>query len=221
MVRLLKRAKDRPADPDLYAGLTHACRYCGLIAASIAAAEQARRLDPRIRTSAAHSYFMIGDYERVLEFPPETVPYMRTLALVMLGRVQEAREALAPFDLSSARRLEIFTDALRHDFEGHPERSMERLRQLCDIPDPEGGFYIARGMVHVGFPDEALGLLARCVEDGFFCLTAYTRDAWLDPVRGMPPFGALLRRAEARHRQAMISFLSAEGDRILGIAHPV
>jgi len=29
-----------------------------------------------------------------------------------------------------------------------------------------------------------------------------------------------MRRAETRHRQAVISFLTAEGDRVLGIPHP-
>jgi hypothetical protein len=47
------------------------------------------------------------------------------------------------------------------------------------------------------------------------------RDPWLDGVRGTPEFAAILRRVEARHRQAVISFLTAEGDRVLGVAHPV
>jgi len=221
MVRLLRRAKDRPADPDLYAGLTHACRYCGLVTASIAATEQARRLDPRIRTSGAHSHFMIGEYDRVLEFQPESIPYMRNLALMMLGREAEARASLVALNLSSPGRLALFTQALLHDLEGRPDESMVLLRRLTDIPDPEGRFYIARNMVHVGFPEEALQVLSTCVEEGFFCLAAYTRDPWLDPVRGAPEFSAVVRRAEARHRQAVISFLNGEGDRVLGVAHPV
>ncbi|HEY0876809.1 MAG TPA: protein kinase [Vicinamibacterales bacterium] len=221
MVRLLNRTKDRPADPDLYAGMTHACRYCGLISASIAATEQARRLDPRIRTSAAHSYFMIGEYERVLDFEREGVPYARNVALVMLGRVEEARASLAEAHPGTGGRLAAFSAALLHDIDGRPEQAMELLRKIADIPDPEGRFYCARGMAHVGYFDEAVKLLAESVEGGYFCLAAYTRDPWLDPLRGMPEFGALLRRAEARHRQAMIAFLNAEGDRILGIAHPV
>ncbi len=71
MVRLLRRARERSADPELFAGLSHACRYCGLLQASLAAAEQARRLDPKIRISAGHTCFMLGDYARVLEFEPE------------------------------------------------------------------------------------------------------------------------------------------------------
>jgi non-specific serine/threonine protein kinase len=221
MVRLLKRAKDRPADPDLYAGLTHACRYCGLIAASIAATEQARRLDPRIRTSGAHSFFMIGEYERVLDFQVETVPFMRSLALVMLGRNEEAVDTLRALDLGGAGRLAMYTKALLCDVQGLRDEAIELYRALVDIPDPEGCFYIARGMAHLGYNEEALELLGKCVDGGYFCLSGYARDPWLDPLRAAAPFAALLRRAEARHRQAMIAFLSNEGDRVLGVSHPV
>jgi serine/threonine protein kinase len=221
MVRLLRRAKERAADPDLYAGLTHACRYCGLMAASNAATEQAKRLDPRIRTSGAHTHFMLGDYERVLDFQVETVPYMRNLALMMLGRTGEALASVASIDAGAAGRLGRFVESLRHTLNGRRDEGVAALRALTDIPDPEGRFYIARSLAFFGEHAEALELLAGVVEGGFFCLPAFTRDPWLDGVRGTPEFAALLRRAETRHRQAMISFLSAEGDRILGVAHPV
>lgn len=218
MVRLLRRAKDRPADPDLYAGLTHACRYCGLIAASIAATEQARRLDPRTRTSGIHSHFMIGEYERVIEQRPE--PFMYNLALMMLGRDDEALARLRSAGPISGR-LATFTEVLRLELEGRREEAIERLRTQSDIPDPEGCFYVGRGLAHLGSTSEALALLSKSIENGFFCLAAYARDPWLDPLRGDSRFLALQRRAEARHRQALISFLNAEGDRILGVAHPV
>ena len=47
MVRLLGRVKTGSAEPELYAALVHACRYCGLLEASVAAHERALRLDPR------------------------------------------------------------------------------------------------------------------------------------------------------------------------------
>ena len=53
MVRLLGRLRERPNDAELYGGLVHSCRYCGLLDASIAAHEHAIRLDPAIRTSVA------------------------------------------------------------------------------------------------------------------------------------------------------------------------
>jgi tetratricopeptide (TPR) repeat protein len=218
MVRLLRRAKDRPADPELYAGLTHACRYCGLMAASLAATEQARRLDPKIRTSVAQTHFMLGQYEKVLETPD---PYMWNLALVALGRREEALTGLQQVDAGTAHMLRIFTEGLRYTVEGAGEQAMENLRRLVTLPDPEGRWYVARNMAHAGFPDEAMQLLEAIVDQGFFCPAAFTRDPWLDPLRGTSRFAEIVRRAEARHRQAMISFLNADGDRILGVTHPV
>jgi TolB-like protein len=221
MVRLLRRARDRPADPELYAGLVHACRYCGLMAASLAAGEQAKRLDPRIRTSGAHTHFMLGEYERVLDYESESIPYMRNLALVMLGRVPEALASLQGIDVTAAGRLGIFIKGLRGTIERRGEETLSDLRTISDMPDPEGRYYVARAFAYLGSLDDALPLLAGAVEDGFFCLAAFTRDPWLDPLRGTPEFTALVRRAESRHRQATISFLNAEGDRVLGVSHPV
>jgi hypothetical protein len=53
LVRLLERAVPKPSDPYLLAGLVQAGRYCGLVDVSIAAHEQARRLDPQIPTGVA------------------------------------------------------------------------------------------------------------------------------------------------------------------------
>ena len=43
LVRLLNEANRHGNDPELFAGLVHACRYCGLYAESIAAHAEARR----------------------------------------------------------------------------------------------------------------------------------------------------------------------------------
>ncbi|CAN5460167.1 hypothetical protein BH23ACI1_BH23ACI1_32570 [soil metagenome] len=221
MVRLITRARERPADPELYAGLVHSCRYCGLLRASIAAVEQARRLDSRIRTSGAHTFFMLGDYEAVLDFQFEAIPYMRNLALVMLGRTDEALASLKAIDSGTENRLLHVTRALELLIEGRPDESFAALQPLFTLPDPEGRYYFARHAAHLGFREPALELLGGVVDEGFFCLPALARDPWLDSVRAMPEFGAILRRAEHRHRQALISFLNAEGDRVLGVSHPV
>ena len=67
VLRLLGRLKTRANDPDLFAGLVQACRYVGLLEASVAAYHRATRLDPGIVTSVAHSYFMLGQYQRAAE----------------------------------------------------------------------------------------------------------------------------------------------------------
>jgi tetratricopeptide (TPR) repeat protein len=221
MVRLLRRARERAADPELFAGLSHALRYCGLLQASLAAAVQARRLDPKIRTSAGHTCFMLGDYERVIEYEPEDVSYMRNLALVMLGRREEALASIGTFDKKLPHLLVIFVDALLQLMRDELADSVASIRKLAHIHDPEGRFYMARHLAYLGEGDDALAMLEHVVEDGFFCLPAFTRDPWLDSLRGTSRFAAILRRAETRHRQAIISFLTAEGDRVLGVAHPV
>ena len=50
VVRLLGEASRHGNDPELFAGLVHACRYSGLFDQSIAAHAEARRLDPNVPT---------------------------------------------------------------------------------------------------------------------------------------------------------------------------
>jgi tetratricopeptide (TPR) repeat protein len=221
MVRLLTRARGRSADPELFAGLSHACRYCGLLQASVAAAEQAVRLDPKIPTSVVQTYFMLGDYARVADYDRETVPLMRNLGRVMLGRTGEALQSLDTIEAQLPNRLVMYTMALRHVIRGERDAGLSAIRQLLDIRDPEGRYHLVRQLIRLGEHEAGLSILDAVVDNGFFCLPAFARDPWLDGVRGTPEFAAILRRVEARHRQAVISFLTAEGDRVLGVAHPV
>jgi tetratricopeptide (TPR) repeat protein len=219
MVRLVRRARERPADPELFAGLAHVTRYCGLLQASIAAAEQAGRLDPAVSTSVVQTYFMRGDYERVLQVAPE--PYMRGLALAQLGRTEEAIAALRQIGETAPSRLVAYTQAQIELLQGEFVFSAERIRTLANIKDPEGRYYAARNLAQIGHTNEAIEVLKGVVADGFFCLPAFLRDSALDPLRALPEFGAILRDVEARHRRAVISFITAEGDRVLGLTSAV
>ena len=61
------RAKRRHGnDPELFAGLVHACRYCGLFEESIAAHAEARRLDPNVATSFEQTLLLTRDIERLV-----------------------------------------------------------------------------------------------------------------------------------------------------------
>ena len=64
MVRLLRLARTRESDADLFTGLVLTCRYNGLLDASLAAHHRARLLDPSVRTSVVHTYIMGGQYRR-------------------------------------------------------------------------------------------------------------------------------------------------------------
>jgi len=220
MSRLIRLARTRSSDPDLFAGLVHACRYCGLLRASEAAFELARRLDPRVRASIAVTYFMMGEYERVLEFDVEGIPYIRNVALALLGRNHEAIDSLRTVDDRIASLMVSFTSSLRLLLDGRPRESIVAMEPVRGILDPEARYFVGRHLAFAG--DEAGGLAAIewAVDNGFFCAPAIARDPWLDPLRGLTEFAAIVRRAETRHRDAVVTFLSAEGDRLLGLGQP-
>ncbi len=217
MTRLLKRAQARAADPELFAGLVHACRYCGLLDASRAADEQARRVDKLISTSVVHTYFMLGDYQQAHEMFADD-PITDALTLMMLGRDQEAVGKLQKAeDMEAVWRR--WCDALRLLVEGHRAQGLAAAQTILPpgYRDPETLYYVARLFAHFGDPGTALALLARAVEEGFFCFSALARDPWLDTLRSDPAFTKILRHAEARHREALAAFLQADGDRLLGL----
>ena len=93
----------RSADPELCAGLVSTCRYCGLLDASVAADALARRLEPRIRTSVPHTWFLQGDHRRVASQKLHENPYIVALSLGALGRQQEAISALRELEKTTRR----------------------------------------------------------------------------------------------------------------------
>ena len=220
MNRLLDRARRRRNDPDLFAGLAHACRYCGLLVASLAADQEARRLDPQISTSVANAYFMMGNYQRALETSGSDFGYLIALTLASLGRVKEAvsllreREQIKPWRLG---RLHL--TSLRALFEENRAESLAASEELmkATFRDPEGMYYLARQLGYLGEHAAALDMLRRAVDGGFFCYPYMVRDPWLDSLRGRSDFTSLLRKAQELHREAVKSFVSAKGDALLGI----
>jgi serine/threonine-protein kinase len=221
LTRILGRLRQRPADPDLLAALVHSCRYAGLLEASAAAHERARRLDPQVRTSVLHTWFAMGEYQRALDESHWLTDPMLTVALVNLGRTEEARRAM----IIEAERFAGNT--IERHFIGHldafvggsRERSLEEIERLLDsgFRDGEGLFYIVRSYARLNESDRALDVLERAIGYGFFCYPAFARDSWLDPLRGEPRFVELLRRAEARHRAAVRLFDELGGPRLLGL----
>ena len=61
IVRLLRHAATNRHDAQLFAGLVHACRYAGLLDASIAAHDEAVRLDPNVATGVEYTIAHLRD----------------------------------------------------------------------------------------------------------------------------------------------------------------
>jgi len=218
MVRLLGQAERHPNDPELFGGLVQACRYCGLLNESIRAHHHARRLDTRIVTSVAHTFFLLGDYASTLEwYPPGARFYLDLVVLAETGREAEAIGLLSR-RVSGGGQFPAMIDSLRFFLEGDIARSLEIVRQALAVrptPDPECKFYLARQLARDGEEAEALQAIRDLLAEGFFCSTAFERDPWLWPLRGLPEFRNVLDEMVRRETAARAAFEAAGGRRVL------
>lgn len=217
--RLLERSQSARHDPELFAGLTHACRYCGLLDASLAAHRQARRLDRNITTSVVHTYFMLGDYDSALDASRADFGYASAITLAMLGRTGQAIDLLKEKERTTSWRLgNLYLVSLRAALEGNRAASLRASDELlaATFRDPEGWYYLARQLGYLNESRRALAAFRHAVDGGFFCFPAMASDAWLDPLRGDPEFNAILSQAEARHQEARNAFSTLGGAGLLG-----
>jgi TolB-like protein len=223
VLRLLGRVRERTSDPDLYAGLVHACRYVGLLDASIAAHHRAKRLDPLIRTTVAHSFLMSGDYVRAIEHDADDSRYITLLALHLMNRTEEARElrrtALAQASPNAHLRLlvRIIAAAVDRDADAGRE-ALGGLRAFPWFSDPEGWLYWAHGAIGIPDDDEAMRLLARAVDGGLYCVRALETSPDFDRLRSRSAFADLVTKARAGQARAAAAFTEAGGHRILGLS---
>src|SRR5262249_55245049 len=143
--------KSHRNDPNVFSGLVHACRYCGLLEASAAAHERARRLDPNVQTSVPHTYMLLGAPQKALDSCGSTDMWIRPKGLAALGRKEEAIEQLRR--IGNTNPWIAFWRTL---LEGNRQKSLEALnRAQAAFPvhtsDPEARFF--QGCLLAGLND--------------------------------------------------------------------
>lgn len=220
MQRLLERIERRSSDANLHAGLVTACRYCGLLDASLAAADRAHRLDPGLVTSVDYTWWILGDYARASEVDRDPMRFVSHYSMPMMGRDAEAIAAYSAWLADPNPVLRGLADASIGALTGDPERTVEGVRAMTDsgFSDPEGLFFLVRYLARAELHDEALTLFDRVVDAGFTVPSSWRRDPWLDSLRELPRFGAAMARAEAAVDNARLLFAQAGGPRLLGLA---
>jgi TolB-like protein len=219
MRRLLERVRHRPLDPELYAGLVHALRYCGLLDASVAAHHRARALDPTVTTSIHHTWWMMGEYERALAETFGDIGYMQGLALASLGREREAVAALRWRDREAIEsRIRPYLTSLRMLLEGDREACVSALDHAAALQiDAEALYYVTRTFARLGDHDRAASELGRVVDGGFWCFGAFMRDPWLEPVRNRGDVRQLLERAKKHVARAREIFVHSGGSELISV----
>jgi serine/threonine protein kinase/tetratricopeptide (TPR) repeat protein len=218
MRRLLRRAQ-AAVDPELFAGLVHACRYTGLLDASVAAHEEARRLDPTIQTSVLNTYSLQCDWERIVREAAELDPDLRALALYRLGRKAEAVAAWPGMPDGVPPVMKLWNDTIVACLSDAPDalNLIERLVSFGSWNDPEG--YMAQAVIlsRLGSHDMALRLLAGAQDGGFTAPDTLVGDPWLAPLRSDARFAEILHKAQASRREALAVFRAEGGERLLGL----
>jgi len=224
MLRLLERVERGTADAELFAGLVIACRYCGLLDASLAAHARAARLDRNLITSVHYTYWMMGDFEKACEFDREPMQWIRYYSLPMLGRPEEAVEGLRersdslPGGLLAALARSSMAAVL-----DDRELVLSSAQEVLDggFADAEGLTFLVRNYAKVGETDRALALLERAVNRNFTVPTTLEVDPWLESLRGDLRFERLLLHARDTQRHAAELFVRSNGPRLLGTGSPI
>jgi serine/threonine protein kinase/tetratricopeptide (TPR) repeat protein len=225
IVRLLNQASRRANDPELFAGLVHACRYAGLFEESIAAHAEARRLDPQIMTSFQQTLLLKGDIDRLTAVAPhERIPGgeqgILVIGLGFSGRRDEALQTLASMRerLSNIPTFQKWAAHLQAWLERRSDDMIATaafMSSLKIFDDPEAIFQEGWFFCDVGDYARGLDYLQRGVARGYFA--APTLKVWpqFDALRDRPAFRALLADAEAGRQRALDSFRESGGDVLL------
>lgn len=221
IARLLQHAKANRNDAQLFAALVHACRYGGLLGASIAAHEEARRLDPTVPTSVEYTLLLAGDIERLESIPPspDAVGAL-AYALLFSDRHDEIPALLSKVGLE---RLPVgYRGMVEAITSGNtePAATIAAFRSAMEIGpkhDPEAVFLGGMVAAHLGDEGTALELIGSGVRAGFSPVQPLEQSQALRALRSLPEFASILETARQRRRIALAVFERGQGPALLGI----
>ena len=225
LVRLLGEAGRHGNDPELFAGLVHVCRYCGLYDQAIAAHEEARRLDPNVPTSLEQTILMTGDIERLLAVERKPLGTdadedIRAIGLGLAGRRDEARRIFREILAVSGPPLfrtwsEYLLAWVERRTTGAPS-DLSEFRDLKIWSDPEAVFLEGWMLCDIGESERGIDCLRRAVDKGYFVAPTLAGAPAFDALRSDSRFRAILSNAEAGRDDALNAFREHGGERLLG-----
>jgi len=224
MVRLLDRARSRRNDPELFAGLVQACRYCDELDASVAAHLRGRHLDPHLITSVAHTYFLLGDYPSAVDsYGKKAAFYLDCAALASMGEDRAALATLREREQSGGATgaTGSLMRSLRAYLEGNWEEcsgALAAIEAVNRTGDPEVLFYAARHLARINETERAVSTLFNATERGFICASALSRDPWFNSLRSCAGYLELMQRGERLRTETHAAFLAAGGEQVISIA---
>lgn len=219
MVRLLGRMRSHAPDAELLSALVVACRYCGLLNASLVADAAARRLDPNALSSVAYTHLLLGHLERAVAAETGDQGWVRAYVLQEQGRLDEARAVYRRLETESPHALVRRTGRFaRLGLDGDPSSLREMMAAIDEHHhgDPEAMFLRARSFAFAGMRDEVFVLLRLSLDQGYCAPTVMRTARAFDRLRGEREFVELLAKADAERERSREAFLAAGGESVLG-----
>ena len=221
IVRLLRHATVNRYDAHLFAGLVHACRYAGLLDASIAANEEALRLDPNVSTSVeytlAHFPERIEQAARLTSARPGFLDGI--FPALALGDPTNARAVLAEVDLNSV------PPALRSSYDagiafglGTADEAVAAIEQAIALHvDPEALFLFGAMLARRGATDRAMDVVEGAVRAGYTPAVTLSRNQAFNELRERDRFKTIEAAAWKQMRACQEMFEAAGGPDMLGM----
>jgi DNA-binding winged helix-turn-helix (wHTH) protein len=200
--RLVDRILTRGDEPESYAGLVHALRFCGLLAESVAAHDRASELDPTVVTSVTHTHFLRCEYGATLDSYRGTRYYLDAAAWAALGDITRAIELLR--ERLSAGHLSTLMAGLMNSMvatlTGQRDAALAAMRALTVTREPEVLFYLARHFAILDAHSECVAMLRHARAEGLTASYTMAHDEAFERVRPTNAFAdefAEARRVEA------------------------
>jgi len=226
LVRLLEQATQHGNDPELFAGLVHACRYCGLFEQAIDAHTEAKRLDPNAPSTIEQTVLMTADVERLLSLGPRTFDPgggdqgIKVIGLGLAGRRDEALTILN--NMTQMARIQTFQTWMTYLRAWLDRRipdmraAQSSLRELKIMNDPEALFQIGVLFCDVGEFELGLDYVKRAIARGYYVAPTLERRTQFDAIRNQPAFQSILAAAQEGRTRSLAAFRDAGGERLLG-----
>jgi serine/threonine protein kinase/tetratricopeptide (TPR) repeat protein len=221
VARLLKHAQGNRNDAQLFAALVHACRYGGLLGASMAAHKEARRLDPTVHTSVEYTLLMLGDVDELNKLDDVSVNSgAHAYLLVYTGNAEDLRRnqhKFNPATLPAGYRGMIES---MMSIEADPQGALKAMDDAMAIgasKDPEA--VLLQGMLAalLKVDDRAVSMIVHAVDSGFAAVHVLENAPVLERLRGRHELQVTLEHARQRQRIALAVFERGGGPELLGI----
>ena len=174
-------------------------------------------------TSAAHTYFLLGDYLNTLDsYSKKGAYYLDCAALAAMGENVIALSKLREREQSGGATGSVqgIMRSLRAYLEGNWDESLEAItaEDAFIRRDPETLYYSARHLARMNQTGQAISALSAAIERGFLCTSAISRDPWFASLCAVPRFVELMREAERRRKETHAAFLAAGGEQVISVA---